>query len=112
MDDRSEAVKRNRYIIPASPITSGKRSERYAALIFHGGRQRARAAQAQEYPLKKRMRITHRRVRSVANNKTHPFMHRVRTVDYAIVMSGESVVHLKAGDVVVQQATNQCPSQS
>ena len=44
---------------------------------------------------------------------THPFMHRTRTVDYAIVMSGEidmklddSVVHLKAGDVVVQQATN------
>ena len=44
---------------------------------------------------------------------THPFMHRTRTVDYAIIMSGEidmmlddSVVHLKAGDVVVQQATN------
>jgi len=44
---------------------------------------------------------------------THPFVHRTRTVDYAIVMSGEidmklddSVVHLKAGDVVVQQATN------
>ena len=43
----------------------------------------------------------------------HPFMHRTRTVDYAIIMSGEidmklddSVVHLKAGDVVVQQATN------
>jgi mannose-6-phosphate isomerase-like protein (cupin superfamily) len=44
---------------------------------------------------------------------THPLMHRTRTVDYAIIMSGEidmklddSVVHLKAGDVVVQQATN------
>ena len=44
---------------------------------------------------------------------THPFMHRTRTVDYAIIMSGEidmklddSIVHLKAGDVVVQQATN------
>jgi hypothetical protein len=43
----------------------------------------------------------------------HPMMHRTRTVDYAIIMSGEidmmlddSVVHLKAGDVVVQQATN------
>jgi uncharacterized cupin superfamily protein len=40
-------------------------------------------------------------------------MHRTRTVDYAIIMSGEidmmlddSTVHLKAGDVVVQQATN------
>jgi hypothetical protein len=43
----------------------------------------------------------------------HPMMHRTRTVDYAIIMSGEidmmlddSAVHLKAGDVVVQQATN------
>ncbi len=43
----------------------------------------------------------------------HPMMHRTRTLDYAIVMSGEidmllddSEVHLKAGDVVVQQATN------
>jgi mannose-6-phosphate isomerase-like protein (cupin superfamily) len=43
----------------------------------------------------------------------NPLMHRTRTVDYAIVMSGEidmmlddKMVHLKAGDVVVQQATN------
>jgi mannose-6-phosphate isomerase-like protein (cupin superfamily) len=43
----------------------------------------------------------------------HPLMHRTRTLDYAIVMSGEidmllddSDVHLKVGDVVVQQATN------
>jgi mannose-6-phosphate isomerase-like protein (cupin superfamily) len=43
----------------------------------------------------------------------HPFMHRTRTVDYAIVLAGEidmmlddGVVHLKAGDVVVQQATD------
>ena len=43
----------------------------------------------------------------------HPMMHRTRSLDYAIVMSGEidmllddSEVHLKAGDVVVQQATN------
>ena len=44
---------------------------------------------------------------------TNPLMHRTRTVDYAIIMSGEidmmlddKIVHLKAGDVVVQQATN------
>ena len=44
---------------------------------------------------------------------THPLMHRTRTVDYAVILSGEidmmlddSVVHLKPGDVVVQQATN------
>ena len=43
----------------------------------------------------------------------HPMMHRTRTLDYALVMSGEidmlldeGEVHLKAGDVLVQQATN------
>jgi naringenin degradation protein FdeH len=43
----------------------------------------------------------------------HPLMHRTRTVDYAVVLSGEidmmlddSVIHIKAGDVVIQQATN------
>ena len=42
-----------------------------------------------------------------------PPWHQTRTVDYVVVMSGEidlmleaSVVHLKAGDTVVQQATN------
>lgn len=45
---------------------------------------------------------------------THPFMHRTRTVDYAVVMSGETdmlldegqSIHLKAGDVLIQQGTN------
>jgi mannose-6-phosphate isomerase-like protein (cupin superfamily) len=43
----------------------------------------------------------------------HAFMHRTASVDYAIVMSGEidmlldvGEVHLKAGDIVVQQGTN------
>ena len=43
----------------------------------------------------------------------HPMMHRTRSVDYAIIIAGEidmllddGEVHLKAGDVVVQQATN------
>jgi mannose-6-phosphate isomerase-like protein (cupin superfamily) len=43
----------------------------------------------------------------------HPFMHRTKTVDYIIVMSGEidmlldeGEVHLAAGDVLVQQSTN------
>ena len=43
----------------------------------------------------------------------HPMMHRTRTVDYAIILEGEvdmllddSEVHLKAGDVLVQQGTN------
>jgi mannose-6-phosphate isomerase-like protein (cupin superfamily) len=43
----------------------------------------------------------------------HPGMHRTRSLDYAVVISGEidmlldeGEVHLKAGDVVVQQATN------
>lgn len=43
----------------------------------------------------------------------HPGMHRTRSVDYAIVISGEidmlldeSDVHLKAGDTLVQRGTN------
>jgi hypothetical protein len=43
----------------------------------------------------------------------HPLMHRTRTVDYAIVMQGEidmllddGEIHLKAGDVLIQQGTN------
>jgi hypothetical protein len=43
----------------------------------------------------------------------HPLMHRTRTIDYAIVMAGEidmllddSEIHLRAGDVLVQQGTN------
>jgi mannose-6-phosphate isomerase-like protein (cupin superfamily) len=43
----------------------------------------------------------------------HPTMHRTRTVDYAVILSGEidmmlddTVVPVKAGDVIVQQATN------
>ena len=46
-------------------------------------------------------------------SRPHPFMHRTRTVDYGIILSGEiemllddSEVHLKAGDVVIQQAAN------
>jgi hypothetical protein len=43
----------------------------------------------------------------------HPLMHRTRTIDYAIILDGEidmllddSEVHLKAGDVLIQQGTN------
>ena len=43
----------------------------------------------------------------------HPFMHRTRSIDYAIILEGEidmllddSEIHLKAGDVLVQQGTN------
>jgi hypothetical protein len=43
----------------------------------------------------------------------HPFMHRTCSVDYAVIIAGEidmllddSQVHLRAGDVVVQQGTN------
>ena len=42
-----------------------------------------------------------------------PGMHRTRTVDYAVILSGEidmllddSEVHLEAGDVVIQRGTN------
>jgi mannose-6-phosphate isomerase-like protein (cupin superfamily) len=43
----------------------------------------------------------------------HPYMHRTKSIDYGIILSGEidmllddAEVHLKAGDVVVQQGTN------
>ena len=43
----------------------------------------------------------------------HPMMHRTRSIDYALVLEGEidmlldeSEVHLRAGDVLVQQATS------
>jgi mannose-6-phosphate isomerase-like protein (cupin superfamily) len=43
----------------------------------------------------------------------HPLMHRTRTIDYAIIMQGEidmlldeEEIHLKAGDVLIQQGTN------
>jgi mannose-6-phosphate isomerase-like protein (cupin superfamily) len=43
----------------------------------------------------------------------HPLMHRTRSLDYAVILSGEidmmlddANVHLKPGDVIVQQATN------
>ena len=43
----------------------------------------------------------------------HPFMHRTKSIDYAIVLEGEidmllddSEVHLGAGDVLVQRGTN------
>ncbi len=43
----------------------------------------------------------------------NPFTHRTRSIDYAVVMSGEidvllddSEVRLKAGDVLIQQGTN------
>jgi mannose-6-phosphate isomerase-like protein (cupin superfamily) len=45
--------------------------------------------------------------------RAHPMMHRTDSIDYVIVMSGEidmllddSEVHMKAGDVMVQQGTN------
>jgi mannose-6-phosphate isomerase-like protein (cupin superfamily) len=44
---------------------------------------------------------------------THPLMHRTRSLDYAVVLSGEidmmlddTSVRLRKGDVIVQQATN------
>jgi len=43
----------------------------------------------------------------------HPFTHRTRSIDYAIVLEGEidmllddTEVHVKAGDILVQQGTN------
>lgn len=50
---------------------------------------------------------------NVIEGARHPYMHRTDTLDYAIVLQGEITmlmdeedVHLKAGDVVIQQGTN------
>ena len=47
------------------------------------------------------------------DNPRDPTMHRTRTVDYALILSGEidmllddSEIHLKQGDVVIQRGTN------
>jgi mannose-6-phosphate isomerase-like protein (cupin superfamily) len=52
-------------------------------------------------------------VQHAPGDARHPSMHRTRSVDYAIVLEGEidmllddSEVHLKAGDILVQQGTN------
>jgi mannose-6-phosphate isomerase-like protein (cupin superfamily) len=57
-----------------------------------------------------RRRLQHARRRAGA---AHAFMHRTKSIDYALVLEGEidmllddSEVHLKAGDVLVQQGTN------
>lgn len=43
----------------------------------------------------------------------HPFMHRTRSIDYAIVLQGEidmlldeGEVHVRAGDILIQRGTN------
>jgi mannose-6-phosphate isomerase-like protein (cupin superfamily) len=55
--------------------------------------------------------VNHPPVKGIAVK--HPMMHRTRTLDYAVILSGEidmmlddTSVHLKEGDVIVQQATN------
>jgi hypothetical protein len=65
----------------------------------------------QAHPLSKQIGDDHKPSR--ARPLRHPLMHRTQTVDYGIVMSGEidmllddTEVHLEAGDIVVQQATN------
>src|SRR5215475_9453668 len=52
-------------------------------------------------------------LRTDGRSTRHPFTHRTRSIDYAIVIAGEidmllddSEVHLVAGDVLVQQGTN------
>jgi mannose-6-phosphate isomerase-like protein (cupin superfamily) len=53
------------------------------------------------------------RVQGTGKHVNHPFMHRTKSIDYAIVLEGEidmllddSEVHIKAGDILVQQGTN------
>ena len=50
---------------------------------------------------------------NVVEGARHPFMHRTDSLDYSIILSGEIYmlmdeedIHLKAGDVIIQQGTN------
>ena len=50
---------------------------------------------------------------AAGHGSRHPLMHRTASIDYAVVLEGEidmllddSEVHLRAGDVLVQQGTN------
>jgi mannose-6-phosphate isomerase-like protein (cupin superfamily) len=53
------------------------------------------------------------KVQGKGKHINHPFMHRTKSIDYAIVLDGEidmllddTEVHVKAGDILVQQGTN------
>lgn len=68
------------------------------------------AAAIDNAAMKKEMGLDHG---SGGKPTRHPFTHRTRSVDYALVLEGEidmllddSEVHLKAGDVLVQLGTN------
>jgi mannose-6-phosphate isomerase-like protein (cupin superfamily) len=48
-----------------------------------------------------------------ATDGRHPFMHRTRSIDYAIILQGEidmlldeGEVHVRAGDILIQRGTN------
>jgi mannose-6-phosphate isomerase-like protein (cupin superfamily) len=50
---------------------------------------------------------------NLSGKPRNPAMHRTKTIDYALILSGEidmllddSEIHLKAGDVVIQRGTN------
>lgn len=50
---------------------------------------------------------------NVVKDARHPFMHRTDSLDYSIILSGEIYmlmdeedIHLKTGDVIIQQGTN------
>lgn len=70
-------------------------------------------AAAEKLPLDAMMKVVGDHAPKKGRPPIHPAMHRTRTIDYAIILSGEidmmlddTTVHVKAGDVVVQQATN------
>lgn len=71
------------------------------------------AAQDAKLPIDTMMKVVGNLVPKKGRPPRDPAMHRTRTVDYAIVLSGEmdmllddSTIHVKAGDVIIQQATN------
>ena len=105
------------------PIMRAKATRR----IANGGRRRRRPAPSSASSTFRRPRTSRKSVSSEAVLKEmgltehppadaaarSPFMHRTKSVDYAIVLDGEidmlldeTEVHLGAGDVLVQRGTN------
>jgi len=80
-------------------------------MIEFGPQKSATATPQEKLELFRKMGLTPEG--PTAADPRDPGMHRTRTIDYAVILSGEidmllddSEVHLRAGDVVVQRGTN------
>src|SRR5262249_57831488 len=97
----------------AASASIGGRRRRRGGRSFATGQSPPMTPAVEKQSLDTMMKVVGPNAPAKGRPPRHPMMHRTRTVDYAIILSGEidmmlddSEMHLKAGDVVVQQATN------